>query len=73
MLIVPFVPTTLAVTLGWALPVGALPTGSGPFAGAIVVYGSRSALLPPALAHGALLLTSRFQNCGTIRRTINAH
>jgi hypothetical protein len=64
MLVVPLVPGRPATTIRWLLPTGAMLAAPGPYAGSFVVEGSRAALLPAALANGALLLTARFSGCG---------
>ena len=64
MLVVPLVPGRPAATIRWLLPTGALLAAPGPYAGSFVVEGSRAALLPAAMANGALLMTSRFSGCG---------
>jgi hypothetical protein len=64
MLVAPLVPGRPATTIRWLLPTGATLAAPGPYAGSFVVEGSRAALLPAALANGALLLTARFSGCG---------
>lgn len=63
MLIAPLVPGPAAATLNWALPAGALLVAPGPYAGSIIVFGTRSALFTAAILHGTLLLTARFADC----------
>ena len=62
-LIIPVVPVRAEHSLVWALPAGALLMGNGFLPGSYVVRGSRSALLGPALANGALLLSAPAAGC----------
>ena len=64
MILVAPMPGPFAPDLRWAWRAGAAPVARGPYIGSYVVRGSLSALLLPALAHGSLLLTARFTNCG---------
>ncbi|MCG6119634.1 MAG: hypothetical protein MEP44_03215 [Blastomonas sp.] len=70
MLVAPLYSVSSAHTLGWVLPTGARPVAAGPYEGSFVVYGTRSALIATALAHGTLLLNSRLSECGSPTRTI---
>jgi hypothetical protein len=63
-LVAPLIPGRPAETIGWLLPTGALLAASGPYDGAFVVKGSRAALLPAAIANGAVLLATRFPGGG---------
>lgn len=65
MLIAPLVPGPAAATLDWVLPAGALLVAPGPYAGSIIVFGTRSSLFAKAILHGALLLTGRISGCGS--------
>ncbi|MDH7973473.1 hypothetical protein QH494_14880 [Sphingomonas sp. AR_OL41] len=65
MIVMPAIPGNSAATERWSASAGAQMIAAGPYAGSIVVHGSRAALLLPALSHGALLVTARFTGCGT--------
>jgi hypothetical protein len=65
MVILPAIPGDPAATYRWAFSAGALLIAPGPYPGSIVVKGSRTALVLPALSHGALLITARFTGCGS--------
>lgn len=61
-LLVPLRPDTPTV-LRWAIPAGALVLGTGPFAGSVVVEGSRAALAGPALKHMTLMISAGGIGC----------
>jgi hypothetical protein len=63
MLVAPLRPVTPGATVHWLLPTGALLAAPGPYPGSFVVEGSRAALLPAALANGAVLLSASFSGC----------
>ena len=62
-LVVPLRSTHPESILLWALPAGALAMGAGALPGSYVVRGSRAALIWPAMAHGALLLSAQPTGC----------
>jgi hypothetical protein len=70
-LVISIIPAPPEESLIWALPAGALPMGRGGLRGSIIVRGSRSALLWPALSHGALLLNTRVGGCFAVKETVN--
>lgn len=70
MLVAPLLPGAPASTLDWVLPTGAGLVAPGPYAGSVVVYGTRSALIASAIKHGTLLLTFRISGCGPDSRTV---
>jgi len=67
MIILPAVPGDGDATSRWVVSAGAVPVGTGPYPGSIVVRGPLSTLLLPSLAHGALPVTARFSGCGSIQ------
>jgi hypothetical protein len=64
MILVAPMPGPFAPDIRWAWRAGAVPVARGPFVGSYVVRGSLWALFLPALAHGSLLVSARFTNCG---------
>lgn len=70
-LVISIIPSRPEESLVWALPAGALPMGRGGLRGSIIVRGSRSALLWPALSHGALLLNTGVGGCFAVKETVN--
>ena len=64
MLVWPITSADPATTLNWARPAGAFMVAPGPYRGAFVVAGNRSAILPAALRHGAFVIAARFSGCG---------
>lgn len=64
MLVLPITTADPATTLDWARPAGAFMVAPGPYRGAFVIVGNRTAIISAALRHGALVIAARVPGCG---------
>jgi hypothetical protein len=65
MLVLPITTADAATTLNWVRPAGAFMVAPGPYRGAFVIAGNRSAILSAAFRNGALVIAARVPGCGT--------
>lgn len=64
MLVLPLAGASMADTSNWIIEHDGRIVSAGPFAGALIIFGTRDALAMPALAHGALLIALPDVFCG---------